>query len=164
MATLLIDCDLAPSDPIDLIEQIVVSNDWPFDRSAGELSVAVSGSWCDYHFGFTFRAEERALQMTCAFDLRVPPARRREMYVLLGLINEQLWLGHFDLWSEDGVLLFRHGSLVGRQVEPSVCGDLIDLAISTCERFFPAFQYLMWGGKTPELALASALLEPQGEA
>lgn len=164
MATLLTDCDLVTSDPIDLIEQIVASNDWPFDRSAGELSVAVTGSWCDYHFGFTFRDAERALQMTCAFDQRVPPNRRGEIYTLLGMINEQLWLGHFDLWSEDGVILFRHASLIGRQADSAVCGELIELAISTCERFFPAFQFVLWGGKSPELALAATLLEPQGEA
>ena len=30
----------------------------------------------------------------------------------MALINEQLWLGHFDLWKEDGMLLYRHGLLL----------------------------------------------------
>lgn len=165
MATLYLEQESTASDPIDVIEQIVAANDWPFDRSSdGELSVAVNGSWCDYHFGFSWREAERGLQLTLAFDLRVPMARRVEIYQLMGLINEQLWLGHFDLWSEDGAVLFRHASLMGDVVSPSVCEELIELAIGTCERFYPAFQFVLWGGKSAGEALAASMFETVGEA
>ncbi len=165
MATLFVERETSAVDPIDLIEQIVAAHDWPFDRSGdGELSVAVNGSWCDYHFGFSWREPERALQLTLAFDMRVPAPRRSEIYQLLGLINEQLWLGHFDLWSEDGVILFRHASLMGVGTSVEICEDLIDIAISTCERFYPAFQFVLWGGKSAREALAASLIETVGEA
>lgn len=165
MGMLFVERENPAGDPIDLIEQIVAANDWPFDRAGdGELSVAVNGSWCDYHFGFSWREPEHALQLTCAFDMRVPPARRQEIYHLLGLVNEQLWLGHFDLWSEDGVILFRHASLLGTSTSVTVCEELIDIAISTCERFYPAFQFVLWGGKSAQEALAASLIETVGEA
>ncbi|MFA5120916.1 YbjN domain-containing protein [Zavarzinia sp.] len=165
MATLYVERETASLDPIDVIEQIVAANEWPFDRAGdGELSVAVNGSWCDYHFGFSWREPERALQLTLAFDMRVPPARRTEIYALLGLINEQLWLGHFDLWSEDGAILFRHASLIGENVSVGVCEELIDIAVSTCERFYPAFQFVLWGGKSAQEALAASLIDTVGEA
>ena len=94
----------------------------------------------------------------------VPPARRSEIYELLGLINEQLWLGHFDLWSEDGVILFRHASLMGDAVSVGTCEELIDIAISTCERFYPAFQFVLWGGKSAGDALVASLIDTVGEA
>ena len=162
----LADPDATSSNPLELMEQIVASHDWPFDRSAeGELTVAVAGTWCEYHLCASFRDRERALQLTCAFDLRVAPARRAEMAQLLVLINEQLWLGHFDLWSEEGVLMFRYGMLLGGGVATaSQCEDLIEIAIGESERFYPAFQLLLWGGKTPAEALATALFETVGEA
>lgn len=165
MAMLYTERETTMMDPIDLIEQIVAANDWPSDRAGdGELSVAVNGSWCDYHFGFSWREPERALQLTLAFDMRVPPARQAQIYELLGLINEQLWLGHFDLWSDDGAILFRHASLMGDSVSMNVCEELIDIAISTCERFYPAFQFVLWGGKSAIEALAASLIETVGEA
>ena len=42
--------------------------------------------------------------------------------------------------------------------------NLIEVAISECERFYPAFQFVLWGGKSAEEAIAAAMLETQGEA
>src|SRR5438477_255579 len=36
-------------NPIDLVEEIVIANDWAHDRaSEEELVVEISGHWCDY--------------------------------------------------------------------------------------------------------------------
>jgi hypothetical protein len=81
------------------------------------------------------------------------------------MINEKLWLGHFDLCSEDLVPMFRHTMLM-RGGNPSIepLEDLVDIALNECERFFPAFQFVLWGGKSPREALDAAMLEPVGEA
>ena len=42
--------------------------------------------------------------------------------------------------------------------------DLVDIALTECERFFPAFQFVLWGGKNPTDALAAAMLDCVGEA
>ena len=42
--------------------------------------------------------------------------------------------------------------------------DMVDIAITECERFYPAFQFVLWGGKTPQDALTAAMLECVGEA
>jgi hypothetical protein len=42
--------------------------------------------------------------------------------------------------------------------------DLLDIAIAECERFYPAFQYVLWAGKSAEEALDAAMIEPVGEA
>jgi hypothetical protein len=41
---------------------------------------------------------------------------------------------------------------------------LVESAIDECERFYPVFQFVLWGGKTPREAIAAALIETQGEA
>ena len=87
-------------------------------------------------------------------------------YELLALANERLWLGHFDLAAGDTSPAFRYavllrgiGTASSEQVE-----DLVDIAVSECERFYPAFQLVIWGGKPPEEAMATAMIEPVGEA
>ena len=77
-----------------------------------------------------------------------------------------MWLGHFEIGSEDGVPLFRHTVLLRGQGGASVeqVEDLVDIAVAECERFFPAFQFLLWGGKTPAEAVAASMLDTVGEA
>ena len=106
------------------------------------------------------------LQLLCLPDVRVPQTKRREMFELLALVNEQLWLGHFDIWSNGGVLLYRHGILLGDDGLLSLgqAQAVVEAAVSECDRFYPAFQFVRWGDKKPADALASALVDPAGEA
>jgi len=166
-ATALHDSEDMLANPLDLIEQIVLAHDWPFDRtSEREIAAEVTGRWCDYRLYFSWREDVNALHFTCAFDIRVPDGKAREVHSLLALINEKLWLGHFDLWGEEGMPLFRHSLLLrgtsGLAVEQME--DLVDIAVAECERFYPSFQYVVWAGKTPQEALAAAILETVGEA
>jgi hypothetical protein len=154
-------------NPIDLVEEIVVANDWVHDRaSEEELVVEISGRWCDYRLYFVWQEEICAMHFSCGFDMKVPKGRRGAVYELLALANERLWLGHFDLSAEDNSPAFRHAVLLrgvpaasAEQVE-----DLVDIALSECERFYPAFQFVVWGGKSPPQAIASAMIDPVGEA
>ncbi|MDP6343335.1 MAG: YbjN domain-containing protein, partial [Alphaproteobacteria bacterium] len=106
------------------------------------------------------------LQLACAYDMRVPEKRLPDVHALLAMVNERMWLGHFDLWSEDGVPMYRHAVLTRGGDGPSVIQmeHLIEVAITECERFYPAFQFLIWGGKSPGEAIAAAMLETVGEA
>ena len=82
------------------------------------------------------------------------------------LLNEKLWLGHFDLSSEDGMPMFRHTLLLRGAGPASVeqLEDLVDISVSESDRYYPAFQFVIWGGKTPKEALDAALIEVVGEA
>ena len=66
------------------------------------------------------------------------------------MANEKLWLGHFDLWSDEGLPVFRHAVLFrdGTGASGELIEDLVDIAVSECERFYPAFQFVIWGGKS----------------
>ena len=48
--------------------------------------------------------------------------------------------------------------------QPEQIEDLVDIALTECERFYPAFQLVVWGGKGAEDAIAAAMIDPQGEA
>ncbi|WP_135468256.1 type III secretion system chaperone family protein [Crenalkalicoccus roseus] len=155
------------TNPLDVLEQIVTANEWAFERrSESEMAAEAPGKWCDYGLFFSWSPEVSAMHFSCAFDLKVPAERRERLYELLALANEKLWIGHFGLESEDGVPVFRHSVLLrgapGASAES--LEDMVDIAIAECERFFPAFQFVLWGGKTPADALAAAMLDCLGEA
>ena len=154
-------------NPIDLIENLVSSHGWPFDRSADdEVNICVAGKWCDYHLSFTWRPDVKALAGAAAFDFKAPDERRQEIYTLLGLINERLWIGHFDVSSADGSILFRHGLLLagGPDANLEQCETLLKLSVETAERYYPAFQFVLWAGKTAREAMEASLFECAGEA
>jgi len=160
------DDDMPSRNPLDLVERIVSEHEWTFDRQSDlDLSVSVAGSWCDYHLGFTWARDLAALQVSCTFDLKVQDRRRGDVHTLLALVNERMWCGHFDLWSEEALPMFRHVLLLrGSGPTTGQVEDMIEVAITECERFYPAFQFLIWGGKRPDEALAAAILETVGEA
>ncbi len=83
-----------------------------------------------------------------------------------GVANERMALGHFDLWRDEGLLLFRHALLLGPSgsVEPDQIEILFDIAFTECERFFPAVQYVLWGGKSADEAAEAAMMDCAGEA
>jgi hypothetical protein len=157
------------NSPIDLIEQIANSNDWATERaSEDEITLIVAGQWTDYNVSLNWRGDLETLHIACAFDAKIPDNRQNEVYRLVAQINEQLWLGHFELWSASGLVLFRHAALLegeeGSTLSLQQAETLVEAAIEECERFYPVFQFVLWAGKTPQEAIAAALIETQGEA
>ena len=154
-------------DPIGAITTIAEEREWAFDqRNDKELSAQIPGGYCDYTLYFSWNEELQCLHFTCALDIRVPSEKRTTTNDLLGLINEKLWLGHFSLWADEGTPMFRHALLLhGFTVIPNDMIDtLVATAVSECDRFYPAIQHLLWGGKTPTEALECAIIDTVGEA
>ncbi len=152
--------------PIDLFESLAAHHEWPCERGTeDDLNLCIAGTHCDYHIAVSWRPDLGGLHLACVFDHRVPNTKRGDVFELLALINEQLWLGHFDVWSSDGALLFRTTLLVSQGVvSEQQCLDLVSHALETCERFFPAFQFLVWAGYSPREALEGSLFETRGDA
>jgi len=157
----------AATNPIDLLEEIVQANEWAHDRASDEeMVVEVSGRWCDYRMFFLWQQHTSALHFSCGFDMKVPKGRRGGVYELLAAVNEKMWIGHFDLWTQDGLIMYRHALVLAGGVEASSrqCEALLGTALDACERYFPAFQFVVWAGKPAREALDAAMFETQGQA
>ncbi len=153
--------------PIDVLERLASMRHWSFLRAEdNELSVAVQGRWATYQLSFTWIEDVEALHASCSFDLKVPTRRTTELLHLISQINEQLWVGHFDLISRDNVVMFRHALLLAGGAEPNpVQYDvLLKVAVEASDRYYQAFQFVLWAGKTPKEALEGALFVTEGEA
>lgn len=155
------------SNPLDLLEEIIGGYEWNFERfNDDELMVSYSGQWGDYALHFSWRDDISAMHLGCTLDSRIPEARRGAVYELLAVVNRKMWLGHFDLATDKGMPVFRQTVLLrggyGASVEQ--LEDLVDIAIGECERFYPAFQYVAWGGKSAREAVEASLFDTVGEA
>jgi hypothetical protein len=154
-------------NPLDVVERLASHNDWSFERASDdEITILVTGRWTDYQLSYTWMDDIEALHLACAFDLKVPERRSAGVKALISMINERLWVGHFDLWVAEGMIMFRHALVLagGTEASGKQCESLLSTALDTCERYFTAFQFVVWAGKTAKEALDAAMFETSGEA
>ena len=153
--------------PVEMLAQLFEAHGWPCEFTGDdEISGEIQGSWTTYQVKGIWRREDRVLQLLCLPEIRVPDTKRKVAFELLAMINEQLWLGHFDIWSNGGVLLYRHGLMLGAEgmLSLQMAQFAVESAVAECDRFYPAFQFVLWGDKRPKEALEAALVDAAGEA
>ena len=115
---------------------------------------------------FTWLEDVEALHISCAFEIKTHDRRNSELQALIALINEHMWVGHFGFWKDEGMIIFRHALVLTGGLAPSAeqCEAVLAAAVSSCERYYQAFQFVLWAGKTAREALESAMIETVGEA
>lgn len=162
-----IDFEPKNADPIEMIENLARAADLEAQRvDDTEVHVCLTGSWRDVSLWFAWREEASVLQIGAPLEMKVPLPRRQEVFKLLALINERLWLGHFDLWGQDGEIVYRNGAVIaaGQPMAPGQAEVLLRGAMEAFEQYYPAFNYVIWAGKSADEAMAASILEPQGSA
>ncbi len=155
--------------PIDMLESWFAAHGWTHERIGDdEIVASAQGSWGVYELRGVWRGDDDVLQFMAFPDVKVPDHQHAVLYETIGLINEQLWLGHFELWTAGGTMLFRHAVLLDAADEPGLSLDqaetVIEAAVDEVDRFYPVFQFVLWGGKSPKEAIAAAMVETRGEA
>lgn len=168
MSLYLTDEDEVFADPMDLVEAIIESDvRFSAERADdGDVQFTFAESPGDVAGYFSYREELPALMFTLGFDLLARDQKLAQAMRLAALINENLWIGHFDIWSEDGSIVFRHAlPMIGRdEVSAGEVHALLAAALDAVERFYPAFKSVVADGLTAELAAEIAMFEVAGEA
>ncbi len=157
------------AEPIDMLEAWYEAQGWSNERVGDdEIVAATQGAWGQYELRGVWREDDRVLQFLAFPDVKVTEGKHAAMYETLNLINEQLWIGHFELWSGDGTLVFRHALLLengdGASLSLDQAETLVEAAVGELDRFYPVFQFVLWGGKSPKDAIVAAMVETHGEA
>ena len=154
-------------NPLDVVERLAAVNDWAFERAGDdEITILVTGKWTDYQVSYTWMGDIEALHLACAFDMKIPLLRRPEVQRLVASVNEQLWIGHFDLWTHTGMIMHRQALVLpgGLSASTAQCESMLAGAIHCCERYYPAFQFVVWAGKSAAEAMAASMFDTAGEA
>ena len=155
------------SPPVEMLAALFNARGWMAEQvNDQELAGEIQGSWAKYQLRCIWRGEDNVLQIICLPDIRVSDAKRAPALDLLAKVNEQMWLGHFDIWSNGGMLIYRHGALLGDDglLSLSQAQAVVETAVEECDRFYPAFQFVLWGDKEPDAALEAAMVDAAGEA
>ena len=154
-------------NPIDIIEDVIHQKKWSFSRSADhELVAEISSNWSAYRLYFSWSENINALSLSITFDIKFPETKLIKAYELLGLINENLWIGHFDITSRNGIPAFRHTIMSSSEIEilHKKFEDLVDIGIYECEKFYPSFQQVLFENIEPKEAIKFSKFEIIGRA
>ncbi len=154
-------------DALDMVEACLESAGWEHQRDEDtSLQCIAQSRWGEMGALFASRREPPALHFTLTLDLKPTPARSNAIAKLVLMANERLWLGHFDYWIDDNILLFRHTipMLDRDEPDPGEIRAVLAAATDAVNMFVPAFNFVIWAGKTPEEAIDGALFETDGEA
>ena len=153
--------------PIDLVEHIAEHHDWEFDRiHDDQIAFAVEGQWRTYSITLAWSAYDQTLRLICTFEMEPPADRLPALYECLNRTNDMCWAGAFTYWAEQKLMVYRYGLvLAGEQVAgPEQIDTMINAAVLSAERFYPAFQLVTWAERTPKEALEVAITESYGTA
>jgi len=157
------------SNPLDHVEEVLSQHNWVFNRMTDdELMVQVTGKCCQYRIFFLWQEDMGAMQFCCQYDLNIGRDKMKTAADVLMNINENLWMGHFDIPKETGTPSFRQTCLLrGVDRGPGTSeqiADLVDISMAQCERFYPVFQMLSNDNLPDDQNLSLALMETQGDA
>jgi hypothetical protein len=158
---------LIAADPLDVVERVLNAEDLTFDRTEdGDLAFTLAGGWKDYELWFAWRPEADCLQLSLSIDRRASKEQRPAACELVNLVNQRVWIGHFEVWSDDGEVVFRHSMLLPEGERPSIAqaASMIDAAMEAADRFYPAFDFLLAADKSPDEAMAACMFETVGQA
>lgn len=154
-------------NPLDKVEDVLIEHDLPYDRPVEEEIVGETpGLWGTLKLWYRWEEALNLLVFTCAMENKFLKNQRAKIFPLLAAINEKIWLGHFDLTAEEGVVIFRYSLLARRpeDISPELLENLLEIATTECDRFYPALQAVTWGSQSAEDALELAMFETAGEA
>lgn len=183
MSSPAVDYDIDIIDhPLDHVEDILSAHNWVFERmTADELYVQVNGQNCGYKIFFIWQNDMNALQLYCQYDLTVTSANKDDTNTdnvgadtiarTLMHINENSWMGHFDVPADTMTPTFRHTCLLRGledQGSAALLEDLVDVSLMQCEQNFAAFYVLCTQTNTAtnvnDKTMHLALMETTGEA
>ena len=154
-------------NPIDIVEDVIHSKKWTFSRADDhELVAEIASHWSLYRLYFSWSEQIKAINFTVTFDLKFPESKLSNAYELIGLINEKLWIGHFDVTSKNGIPAFRHTILSSSDNDflHKKLENLVDIAIYECEKYYPSFQQVLFEEISARQSLVFANFEVIGTA
>lgn len=153
--------------PIDIVETLAAHHDWDFDRIADDqIAMAVEGQWRTYSITLAWSAFDETLRLICTFEMEPPEEKLPELFRMLNSVNDQCWAGAYTYWAEQKLMVYRYGLVLagGQTASPDQINTLISTAVMSAERYYPAFQLVVWGDRSPESALQIAIAEAYGRA
>lgn len=156
------------NNPLDMIEEVVQARGWKFERGDNDyLTVEMPGQKFTYDICMEWQEEFSSLLFACSIPVEISTQHLESAARTLEQINQNLWLGHFDLSNQGKFPTFRHTFLlrmIPTGLAVDIVNDVFDLAIAECNRFATTFQLVQAGDVRLQDNISAAVFETVGEA
>jgi len=153
--------------PIDIVETLAAHHAWDFERVADDqIAMAVEGQWRTYSITLAWSDQDETLRLICTFEMEPPDEKMPQLFEALNAVNDRCWAGAFTYWNEQRLMVYRYGLVLagGQMAGPEQISTMIDAAVEAAERYYPAFQLVVWGDQPVEQAMQVAIAEAYGRA
>ena len=154
-------------NPIDVVEEVIHYKNWNFSRAHDhELVADIYTNIGQYRLYFNWSESLKSINFTVTFDLKFSQSKYSNIYELLAKINENLWIGHFDITSKSGIIAYRQTFFLPNQNDMlfKQLDDLVDISVYECEKYYPAFNNLFFEDTSAKDALELCSLNVIGRA
>lgn len=154
---------------LDLIEELAENRKWACVREDDAfLTLTVPGqNGIAYDICMEWQDEFASVLFACSLPLDITDANYEAAARTLEQINQNLWLGHFDLSNKNKYPAFRYTflfRLIPAAIAAEMIADVIDVAVAECNRFHSTFHMLQTGDVRLQDNLTAAVFETVGEA
>lgn len=153
--------------PIDIVEHLAEHHEWEFDRiEENQIAMAVQGQWRTYSITLAWSGFDETLRLICSFEMEPPEEKLKDLYETLNVTNDRCWTGAFTFWEDQKLMVYRYGLvLTGGQIATAEQIDaMISSAVLTAEKYYPAFQLVVYDNQSPNKAMQVAIAEAYGHA
>ena len=153
--------------PIDIVEHLAEHHEWEFDRiEENQIAMAVQGQWRTYSITLAWSGFDETLRLICSFEMEPPTEKLKDLYETLNVANDRCWTGAFTFWEEQRLMVYRYGLvLAGGQIATAEQIDtMISSSVLAAEKYYPAFQLVVYDNQSPDEAMQVAIAEAYGQA
>ena len=153
--------------PIDIVEHLAEHHEWEFDRiEENQIAMAVQGQWRTYSITLAWSGFDETLRLICSFEMEPPTEKLKDLYETLNVANDRCWTGAFTFWEDQKLMVYRYGLvLAGGQIATAEQIDtMISSSVLAAEKYYPAFQLVIYDNQSPDRAMQVAIAEAYGHA
>ena len=153
--------------PIDIVEHLAEHHEWEFDRiEENQIAMAVKGQWRTYSITLAWSGFDETLRIICSFEMEPPIEKLKDLYETLNVANDRCWTGAFTFWEEQKLMVYRYGLVLsGGQIATAEQIDtMISSSVLAAEKYYPAFQLVIYDNQSPDRAMQVAIAEAYGHA
>ncbi|NQY82851.1 MAG: YbjN domain-containing protein [Alphaproteobacteria bacterium] len=130
------------------------------------VTLGVQGAWLNYDVAFEYLLALESFRISAALPLDLQESQHGTAYGLIGRINTDLPLGHFQLDTRRNCITYRYNlpEIVLPTLDFEVIEALIETTVIALETLYPIAKSLLQGQASLEDALSKYLHPAEGTA
>ena len=143
-------------NPIDDIECLFLHRQHSIERrNTNEVVVETAGKWDNLLLFFAWEEQMQCLHLSCLINMEPDVVNMQNIFELLALLNEDLWVGYFSFWEAERMPVFKHSIFIdGNDLKfTEKLTRIINIALTECEQAYPIFHAVLKQNIAPRKAL-----------